>query len=81
MLTGGKAHDRFFERTAIENANPESFVCSREAFAPLVTLLPVASFSEGIRRLNDSEYGLQEGVFTNRLENALTAWSEPKPVA
>ncbi len=74
VLTGGKARDRFFEPTVIENANPKSFVCSREAFAPLVTLFPVKSFSEGIRRLNDSEYGLQAGVFTNRLENALTAW-------
>jgi len=74
VLAGGKARDRFFEPTVIENANPKSFVCSREAFAPLVTLFPVTSFSEGIRRLNDSEYGLQAGVFTNRLENALTAW-------
>lgn len=74
VLVGGKARDRFFEPTVIENANPKSFVCSREAFAPLVTLFPVKSFSEGINRLNDSEYGLQAGVFTNRLEHALTAW-------
>ncbi len=74
VLTGGKARDRFFEPTVIENANPKSFVCTREAFAPLVTLFPVKSFSEGINRLNDSDYGLQAGVFTNRLENALTAF-------
>jgi glyceraldehyde-3-phosphate dehydrogenase (NADP+) len=74
VLTGGKARDRFFEPTVIENADPTSFVCSREAFAPLVTLFPVKSFSEGITRLNDSEYGLQAGVFTNRLENALSAY-------
>ena len=29
---------------------PQSFVCSREAFAPLVTLFPVDSFGEAIRR-------------------------------
>jgi glyceraldehyde-3-phosphate dehydrogenase (NADP+) len=74
VLTGGKARDRFFEPTVIENANPESFVCSREAFAPLVTVFPVTSFAEGIARLNDSVYGLQAGIFTNRLENALTAY-------
>lgn len=74
ILTGGKAQGRFFEPTVIEHANPRSFVCSREAFAPLVTLFPVESFGEGIVRLNDSEYGLQAGVFTNRLENALTAF-------
>jgi glyceraldehyde-3-phosphate dehydrogenase (NADP+) len=74
ILTGGRARDRFFEPTVIENADPQSFVCSREAFAPLVTIFPVGSFEEGIARLNDSEYGLQAGVFTNRLENALTAF-------
>ncbi len=76
VLTGGKAQGRFFEPTVIENANPESFVCSREAFAPLVTLFPVKSLAEGIQRLNDSVYGLQAGVFTNRLEYALTAWEQ-----
>ncbi|HEU0165930.1 MAG TPA: aldehyde dehydrogenase family protein, partial [Thermomicrobiales bacterium] len=74
ILTGGHARDRFFEPTVIENARRESFVCSREAFAPLVTIFPVKSFSEGISALNDSDYGLQAGIFTNRLENALTAF-------
>jgi glyceraldehyde-3-phosphate dehydrogenase (NADP+) len=74
VLTGGKADGRFFTPTVIENAPPDSFVCSREAFAPLVTLFPVKSFGEAIRRVNDSEYGLQAGVFTNRLEHALAAF-------
>jgi glyceraldehyde-3-phosphate dehydrogenase (NADP+) len=74
VLTGGKADGRFFTPTVIENAKPESFVCSREAFAPLVTLFPIKSFGEAIRRTNDSEYGLQAGVFTNRLEHALAAF-------
>lgn len=74
VLTGGRANGRFFEPTVIENARPESFVCSREAFAPLVTLFPVRSFGEAINRVNDSDFGLQAGVFTNRLEHALAAF-------
>ena len=31
-------------------------------------------FADGIRQLNDSEYGLQAGIFTNRLEQALAAF-------
>ena len=73
VLTGGSANGTFFPPTVIENADPASFVCSREAFAPLVTIAPVKSFGEAIRRLNDSEYGLQAGVFTNSLEKALVA--------
>ena len=74
VLTGGRASGRFFAPTVIENAPPQSFVCSREAFAPLVTLFKVKSFGEAIRAVNDSIYGLQAGVFTNSLERALAAW-------
>ena len=74
VLTGGSADGGFFQPTVIENADPSSFVCSREAFAPLVTIAPVKSFGEAIRKLNDSDYGLQAGVFTNSLEKALAAF-------
>jgi glyceraldehyde-3-phosphate dehydrogenase (NADP+) len=74
VLTGGKADGRFFQPTIIENAARESFVCSREAFAPLVTIFPVKSFKKAVDLVNDSEYGLQAGVFTNRLEHALYAF-------
>jgi acyl-CoA reductase-like NAD-dependent aldehyde dehydrogenase len=74
VLTGGTSEEEFFQPTVIENASPTSFVCSKEAFAPLVTIAPVKSFGEAVRRINDSEYGLQAGVFTNSLEKALTAY-------
>ena len=74
VLTGGKAEGRFFQPTVIEGAKRESFVCSREAFAPLVNLFPVESFAEGIHALNDSIYGLQAGIFSNRIEHCLTAF-------
>ena len=74
VLTGGASEGSFFQPTIIENADPTSFVCSREAFAPLVTIAPVKSFGEAIRKLNDSDYGLQAGVFTNSLEKALAAY-------
>jgi glyceraldehyde-3-phosphate dehydrogenase (NADP+) len=73
ILCGGRAEGRFMPPTIIENAPPESFVCSREAFAPLVTLAPFDTFGEALAAVNDSAYGLQAGVFTNRLEHALAA--------
>jgi glyceraldehyde-3-phosphate dehydrogenase (NADP+) len=74
VVTGGTANGRVLEPTIIENAARESFVCSREAFAPLVTLFPVKSFGDAVRAVNDSIYGLQAGIFTNRLEHALYAF-------
>jgi acyl-CoA reductase-like NAD-dependent aldehyde dehydrogenase len=76
VLCGGVANGRFFPPTIVENAAPTSFICSREAFAPLVTLHRVSSFGEAIHRVNASEYGLQAGVFTNNLEHAMTAFEE-----
>lgn len=76
VLVGGKADGRFFQPTIIEDAPRNSFVCSREAFAPLVTLFKVASFGKAIAGVNDSVYGLQAGVFTNSLERALVAFEE-----
>ena len=35
---------------------------------------PVKSFGEAIRKINESDYGLQAGVFTNSLEKALVAF-------
>jgi glyceraldehyde-3-phosphate dehydrogenase (NADP+) len=74
VLTGGKAEGRFMQPTIIENAPRESFVCSREAFAPLVTLFKTPSFGKAVELVNDSIYGLQAGVFTNNLERALYAF-------
>ncbi len=74
ILTGGEVTEGFFKPTVIENPSPESFVCSKEAFAPLVTIFPVKSFGEAVRKVNDSEFGLQAGVFTNNLEKALVAF-------
>lgn len=74
VLAGGKAEGRFMQPTIIENAPRDAFVCSREAFAPLVTVFRVPSFGKAVEAVNDSIYGLQAGVFTNSLEHALYAF-------
>lgn len=76
VLVGGKAEGRFMQPTIIEHAPRESFVCSREAFAPLVTVFPVRSFGAAVEAVNDSEFGLQAGVFTNNLERAFHAFEQ-----
>ena len=74
VLCGGKADGRFFQPTVITNAPPDSFVCSREAFAPLVNVFPFSDFSDALTNINDSDFGLQAGVFTHSLEHALQAF-------
>jgi glyceraldehyde-3-phosphate dehydrogenase (NADP+) len=74
LLTGGRADGRFYEPTVIVNASRESFVCSREAFAPIVTVFPVKDWDAALDQVNDSVFGLQAGVFTSSLEHALQAF-------
>ena len=74
ILIGGKAEGRFFQPTVLTDPRSTSFVCSREAFAPLVNLFPFDDFEEALTEVNDSVFGLQAGVFTANLEHALHAF-------
>jgi glyceraldehyde-3-phosphate dehydrogenase (NADP+) len=74
ILIGGKRKGEFYKPTVLTNTKPEMKVNSLEAFAPIVTIEPVNSFEEGIQQINNSKYGLQAGVFTNNLKNALYAF-------
>jgi glyceraldehyde-3-phosphate dehydrogenase (NADP+) len=74
VLTGGQPNGRFYEPTVIVGSKRESFVCSREAFAPIVNVFPFSEWGEALDQINDSVFGLQAGVFTSNLEHALQAW-------
>jgi acyl-CoA reductase-like NAD-dependent aldehyde dehydrogenase len=74
VLTGGQAQGRFYAPTVIVDADPSAFVCSREAFAPIVTVFPVADWESALSMINDSVFGLQAGVFTSSFEHAMQAF-------
>ncbi|PIS05258.1 MAG: aldehyde dehydrogenase [Candidatus Buchananbacteria bacterium CG10_big_fil_rev_8_21_14_0_10_42_9] len=76
VLTGGKANGKFFEPTVLDRPKPSLAICSEEAFAPVVNLYPVNSFTEGIKNINNSAFGLQAGVFTNSFEHINYAFQE-----
>jgi acyl-CoA reductase-like NAD-dependent aldehyde dehydrogenase len=76
VLTGGHAQGTFFEPTILENVPANAQVCRNEVFAPLVVLATFSDFDDAIRRVNDSDFGLQSGVFTNDLAHAWQAFNE-----
>ncbi|MDY6801953.1 MAG: aldehyde dehydrogenase family protein [Bacteroidota bacterium] len=67
ILYGGKRNGSFFEPTIITNTNQEMKVCALEIFGPVVTIEKFSDFSQAVDMINDSEYGLQAGVFTNSI--------------
>jgi glyceraldehyde-3-phosphate dehydrogenase (NADP+) len=76
ILAGGHAKGAFFEPTILADVPSNAQVCSNEAFAPLVVLFTFSDFDEALRRVNDSSFGLQAGVFTNDLGHAWQAFNE-----
>jgi acyl-CoA reductase-like NAD-dependent aldehyde dehydrogenase len=47
---------------------------TQEAFGPVALLESFETFDDALARANDGAYGLQAGVFTGNLANALRAW-------
>ena len=74
LLAGGDTTDEGLIRpTVIANPSPDAKVSCEEVFGPVVTLTHVASLDEAIELANSTRYGLQAGVFTSDLKNALGA--------
>jgi len=76
VLTGGRARGQLFPPTILTDTPATAQVCSNEAFAPVVVAFPFRDFGEAVRRVNDSLYGLQTGVFTNDLAHSWQAFDE-----
>ena len=51
-------------------------VSCREVFGPVVTVTRYRQFEEALEALNDSEFGLQAGVFTRDANRIFQAYDE-----
>jgi acyl-CoA reductase-like NAD-dependent aldehyde dehydrogenase len=70
ILCGGKREGAMLDATVLTNTNPEMRVVSEEIFAPVVTVEKFSDFQEAVEISNQTEFGLQAGVFTQNLANA-----------
>ncbi|MGG3191806.1 aldehyde dehydrogenase family protein [Priestia megaterium] len=76
IQAGGKLQDGILEPTIITDAERSFKVSCQEAFAPVVVVNKVSSVKEAIKQVNDSRFGLQAGIYTNNVKNALYASKE-----
>jgi aldehyde dehydrogenase (NAD+) len=76
LLCGGKRNGTMLEATVLEDVDPRQKVSCMEAFGPVALLQKYRDFDDAIRIVNASDFGLQAGVFTHDLRNALRAWDE-----
>jgi len=76
VLCGGKRKGPMLEATLMENVRGDAKVNRQEVFGPFALLAPFKSLDEAIAMTNDSDYGLQAGIFTDSLAHAMRAWNE-----
>jgi acyl-CoA reductase-like NAD-dependent aldehyde dehydrogenase len=76
VLTGGELEGELIRPTVIANPGSEEKVSCEEVFGPVCTVTAVDSIDEAIRLANSTRYGLQAGIFTASLDNALRAAQE-----
>jgi acyl-CoA reductase-like NAD-dependent aldehyde dehydrogenase len=73
LAAGGVREDGRLLPTVLTNVTREMKVCANEVFGPVLSVLVARDLCEAIDISNDSEMGLQAGVFTNDLNKALYA--------
>jgi glyceraldehyde-3-phosphate dehydrogenase (NADP+) len=78
LVCGGKIVGNVFLPTIFTNTKPEMRVCCDEVFGPVVIVEPYQSFSSAVNQINNSPFGLQAGVFTNRIDEEIYAFSNLK---
>lgn len=73
LIAGGSVKDGVFQPTILSNAASESKVSCQEVFAPVVIVNSIQSIEQGITEINNSNFGLQAGIFTNDIKTAFNA--------
>jgi glyceraldehyde-3-phosphate dehydrogenase (NADP+) len=61
---GGTRRGSILEPAILTNTQPQMKVNCMEVFAPVKTVEPYITLDEAIKRVNDSPYGLQAGIFS-----------------
>jgi len=74
ILCGGGHAGNMLEATLLEDVPRDAKINALEAFGPTTLLAPFSSFDDAIAAVNDSDYGLQVGVFTDEIAHAMRAW-------
>ena len=73
LVSGGKQNGANVQPTILYNPPKTANVVCQEVFGPIVSILPYENIEDAIVEANDSEYGLQAGIFTNQLDLAYKA--------
>jgi len=73
---GGDLGERVFEPTVLTDVTSDMPAAKEETFGPLVPVISVSDFDEAIKEANNTNYGLEAGLFTQDIDRARRAANE-----
>jgi len=76
VLVGGVRKDNLWQPTVLAGLQPAMRVSCQEVFAPLVGLYRFNDVREAISAVDNSDFGLQAGLFTNNLNVVQAAFND-----
>lgn len=76
VLTGGSRTGNLWQPTVLADIKPEMRVSCQEAFAPLVGLYRYSDVRQAIASVDDSDFGLQAGLFTQNINIVRQAFND-----
>jgi 1-pyrroline-5-carboxylate dehydrogenase len=73
LIAGGNAVENveggyFLAPTVFADVAPDAVLAQEEVFGPVLALIPVSSFEEGLQVANNTEYGLTGSIFSRDRE-------------
>ncbi len=73
LIAGGHAIENadggyLIEPTVIADVAPDAVIAQEEIFGPVLAVIKVANFEEGMKVANNTEYGLTGAIYTNDRE-------------
>ncbi|MEP0201635.1 MAG: aldehyde dehydrogenase family protein [Halioglobus sp.] len=74
VLSGGTRDGAMLDATVLENVPDNAVINRKEAFGPVAVLSEFSDFDDALASINDSDFGLQAGIFTRDLYKMNRAW-------
>ena len=76
VAAGGEFTERTLSPTVMTHVTADMKIVCEETFAPIVSIVPYETLDEAIALANDTELGLNVGIYTNVLTDAMRAADE-----
>ncbi|MEL0614787.1 aldehyde dehydrogenase family protein [Marinomonas arenicola] len=76
ILAGGKRQGAMLEATLLEGVTSDMDINNQEAFGPVAIISAFSDFDQALKEVNNSDFGLQAGIFTKDIYKAYKAWDE-----